>query len=49
MRDGDSDRIAAGRMWDGLIAGFLATHDRFLSLCSEITDDAFTWWVTPAG
>ena len=49
MRDGDTDRIAAGRMWDGLIAGFLATHDRFLSLRSEITDDAFTWWVTPAG
>ena len=49
MRDGDTDRIAAGRMWDGLIAGFLATHDRFLSLRSEITDDAFTWRVTPAG
>ena len=48
MRDGDSDRIAAGRMWDGLIAGFLATHDRFLGLRSEIGGDAFTWRVAPA-
>jgi len=49
MRDSASDRIAAGRMWDWLIAGFLATHDRFLSLRSKITDDVFTWRVTPAG
>ena len=33
---------AAGRIWDGLIAGFPATHDRFFSLSSDITENAFT-------
>ena len=48
MRDGETDKRVAGHMWDGLIAGFLATHDRFLGLRSEITDNGFTWRVAPA-